>query len=333
MKAVRVHQFGGPEVIVLDDVPVPVPAPHEVLVGVKASGVGPWDALLRSGKYRPEPLPLTLGSDISGVVEAVGADVSAFKPGDEIFGVTNDRFTGGYAEHAVASSNMIAIKPRLLDFVQAASVPVIVVTAEKMLFEYANVGAGQTVLIHGGSGNVGAFAVQLAHRAGARVIATATAHDLEFVRSLGAAQVIDFRAERFEDVVNDVDVVIDTVGGDVQERSFPILKRDGILVSVVSQPDHKKANSYGVRTVYFIVSVTTEDLQPIAALFDGNALRTNIGVVLALTDARKAHEMLAGTVRHPRGKIVLAASAEPEKYATSASAAIASIVSRRPKMY
>jgi NADPH:quinone reductase-like Zn-dependent oxidoreductase len=304
MKAVRVHAFGGVDNIVLDDIPIPVPAENQVLIKVKAAGVGNWDALARSGKI-PQPLPLTLGADVSGIVEKVGPGVSAFAPGDEVFGLTNDLFTGGYAEHAVVQAGAIAKKPQRSTFIEAASVPVVAVTAHKMLFEHGNVKPDQTVLVHGAAGNVGAYIVQLAHRAGARVIATAGKEDMAYVRGLGADQIIDYRNERFEDIASGVDAVMDTVGGDIQERSLKVLKRGGVLVSSVSPPDKEKAAEYGVTTDYFIVPITTGDLASIATLLDAKELTTRVGIVLPLSEARKAHEMLDGIIPHPRGKIVL----------------------------
>jgi NADPH:quinone reductase-like Zn-dependent oxidoreductase len=304
MKAVRVHEFGGVDNIVLDDIPIPVPVENQVLIEVKAAGVGNWDALARSGKI-PQPLPLTLGADVSGIVEKIGPGVSALAPGDEVFGLTNGLFTGGYAEHAVVQAATIAKKPHGNTFIEAASIPVVAVTAHKMLFEHGNVKADQVVLVHGGAGNVGAYIVQLAHRAGTRVIATASEGDMDYVRGLGADQIINYRNERFEDIASGVDAVMDTVGGDVQERSLKVLKRGGILVSSVSPPDKEKAAEYGVTTEYFIVPITTDDLKLIAALLDAKELRTAVGIVLPLSQARKAHEMLAGIIPHPRGKIVL----------------------------
>jgi NADPH:quinone reductase-like Zn-dependent oxidoreductase len=306
MEAVRVHRYGGPEVLVVEEIPIPEPAPGQVLVRVAAAGVGPWDALVRSGKSGiPQTLPLTPGSDIAGVVERLGNGDARFVPGDHVYGVTNVSFTNGYAQYALATAGMFARKPEGLGFIDAASAPVVAVTAWQMLFDFAHVAAGQRVLVHGAAGNVGAYAVQLAQWAGAHVIAVADARDAEFVRSLGADEVIDYRTQHFEDVVKDVDVVIDVVGGEMQQRSFAVLKRGGMLVSSVSQPSEAEATKRGVRVAYFIVNVTTSELQRIANLFDDGTIATNLGIVLPLRDARRAHEMLAGNVPHPRGKIVL----------------------------
>ncbi|WP_437331199.1 NADP-dependent oxidoreductase [Sorangium sp. So ce381] len=304
--AARVHRFGGPEVIVIEEVPVPLPGPGEVLVRVAAAGVGPWDAWIRAGKsVLPQPLPLTLGSDLAGAVVAVGPEVTGLAPGAAVFGVANRRFTGAQAGYALAQACMVTRKPLRFDDVQAASVPVIAVTAWQALFDQAQLEAGQTVLVHGAAGSVGAYAVQLARRARARVIATASAKDRDFVRSLGADVVVDYRSERFEDAAQDVDAVIDLVGGDTQARSFAVLRPRGSLVSAVSTPDQEEAARRGVRASFFLVDVTTAHLDRIAALLDAGELSVDIGAVLPLAEVRGAHEMLDGTRPRPRGKIVL----------------------------
>jgi NADPH:quinone reductase-like Zn-dependent oxidoreductase len=304
MKAARILRFGAPDAIVNDDVPQPQPASSQLLVQVKAAGVGPWDALIREGKsVLTLQLPLTLGSDLAGIVAAVGPGVPDFKTGDEVYGATNPQFTGAYAEYALASADMMAPKPQTLDFVEAASAPVVAVTAYQMLFDYAHATAGQKVLIHGGAGNVGAYAVQLARNAGLHVIATASSADTGYVRNLGASEVLDKNA-RFESVVPDVDVVIDTVGGETRERSLRVLKPGGILISAVSPIPEDVAKRYGARAVFFLVDVTTARLNIVADLFDSGKLVPHIGSVLPLEDARTAHEMLAGAPHKP-GKIVL----------------------------
>ncbi len=310
MKAVQILKFGSLDVMNNVDIPRPEPGTGEVLVRVKAAGVGPWDALVREGNSGiPQSLPLILGSDIAGTVEGLGSEVSGFQIGDEVYGVTNERFTGAYAEYAVASAGMIARKPKALSFIEAASVPVVAVTAWQMLFEYAHVSAGQTVLIHGGAGNVGGYAIQLARDAGLKVIATAGSSDLDYVRTLGAHLVVDYRTERFDEVVSGVDVVLDTVGGETRERSFRVLKEGGTLVSVASPAFPKEmAVKYDVKAVFFYVKVTTNRLNTITELFDRGRLVADVGTVLPLERARAAHQMLAGAP-HARGKIVLSVAA------------------------
>jgi len=305
MKAVRIHRFGPPEVLSLEDVPKPSPSHGEVVVQVKTAGVGPWDALIRSGKSAlPQPLPLTLGSDLSGVIDSIGPGVEHFKIGDEVFGATNEHFTGAYAEYALAKASMIALKPKRLNHTHAASVPVVAVTAWQMVFDFAQVAPGQFVLVHGGAGNVGAFAVQLAKRAGAVVIATASPENERYVHMLGADGVIDYRAARFYESLKNVDAVLDTVGGETLERSYEIIKPGGIVVSSAAQPSPEKATQYGIRAVFFLVEVTTERLTKIAQMIDAGELKTEVGEVLWLDEARRGHEMLEGA-RRRRGKIVI----------------------------
>jgi NADPH:quinone reductase-like Zn-dependent oxidoreductase len=305
MQAIRIHHFGDVDALVVEDVPRPAPGEGEVLLRVKAAGVGPWDALIRSGhSVLPQPLPLTLGSDVSGLVEEVGAGISQFHVGDAVFGATNARFTGGYAAYAIAVAAKLAKMPQRLGFVDAASIPVVACTAWQMVFEHGAVDGTKRVIVHGAAGNVGAYAVQLAKRVAREVIATARSDSLAYVRTLGADRVIDIQTVRFEEAVTDVDVVLDTVGGDTQDRSFAVLRPGGVLVSAVSAPDQQKAARYGVRALFFLVDVSSKLLEQLAALIEAGELTTNTGDVLSLADARIAHEMLAGRP-HKRGKIVL----------------------------
>lgn len=304
MKAARIHRFGPPEVIVINDVPRPTAGAGEVLVRVASAGVGPWDALIREGRSVVKAtLPLTLGSDFSGVVEAVSSGIRHLNHGDEVYGVTNPEFVGAYAEYAVASAGMVARKPKPLSLNEAASVPVVAVTASQMLFDYAQAKPGQSVLIHGAAGNVGAYAVQLANQAGLQIFATASSEDAPYLHSLGVPTVVDYKAARFEKVVPAVDIVLDTVGGDTLDRSLGLIKPGGILVSVVSQAaGQMRANN--VRAVFFLVEVTTARLEAITDLFNRARLVARVGTILPLEEARHSHELLAGAP-HQRGKIVL----------------------------
>lgn len=305
MKAARVLHYGSPGTIEIVEIAVPEPCEGQIRVKVKAAGVGPWDALIRSGGSGvAQTLPLTLGSDIAGVVDALGANVSEFRIGEEVYGATNAQFTGGYAEYALASAGMIARKPSSLNFIEAASAPVVAVTAWQMLFEYGHARAGQKVLIHGGAGNVGAYAVQMANDAGLDIIATASTADSAYVHSLGAGTVVDYRQRRFDVVVPLVDIVIDTVGGETRERSFRVLKPEGILVSVVSPPSPNEQTTTVAKAVFFFAEVTTARLNTISDLFASGKITPRVGAVLRLEEARRAHEMLAGAP-HARGKIVL----------------------------
>jgi NADPH:quinone reductase-like Zn-dependent oxidoreductase len=305
MKAIVVHHYGSPDVLKLEDIPIPVPGAGEVLVRVRAAGVGPWDALVRTGDSGiPQKLPLTPGSDICGSIHVRGPGVTAFSDGEDVFGATNPSFTGGYAQYAVARAGTIARKPQSMDDVTAAGIPVVAVTAKQMLFDYAGVEPGQTILVQGGGGSVGSFVVQLAKHAGVKVIATASAHDLEYVASLGAEEVIDYKATPFEHAAKNVDAVLDTIGGETLKGSFAVVKKGGVIVSSADEPSQDEAKRRGVRATFFIVDVTTARLNEIAALFDLGVLRARIGEVLPLADARAAHLMLAGA-RHKPGKIVL----------------------------
>ena len=308
MMAWRVHEYGSPDVMRFDRIPRPEPGPGDVLVKVEAAGVGPWDGWIRAGKSAlPQPLPLTLGSDLAGEVVAVGPGVSRPRVGEQVYGVTNSQFVGAYAEYALASAAMISSKPTSLNYAEAASVPVIAVTARQALFDQAQLKAGQTVLIHGAAGNVGAYAVQLASRAGLRILATAAKDDAAFLRDLGAHEAIDYRTS-FEDSVRDMDAVIDLVGGDTKRRSFQVLRRGGKLISAVSEPDQDLAQRHGVEAAFFLVEVTTQQLDEIARLID-DGLRVRVGAVLPLADAREAHLMLEGVRPRPKGKIVLSVGA------------------------
>ncbi len=305
MQAIRVHKFGDIDALTIENVPRPVAGGGEVLLRVQAAGVGPWDAWIRAGRsVINQPLPLTPGSDVAGIIEAIGPGVTRFRPGDEVFGGTNDKFTGGYAEYAVVSAAKLAKMPHRIGFVEAASVPVVACTAWEMVFEHGMIDASKRVLIHGAAGNVGAYAVQMAAGRALELIATASSNDVAFVKSLGAHRVIDIQRSRFEDHIADVDVVLDLVGGEPQERSFAVLKRGGVLVSAVSNPDQQRAAEHCVRAFFFLVEVTASRLEQIARLIDAGALRTSVGDVLPLADAHLAHEMLAGKP-HKRGKIVL----------------------------
>ena len=301
MKAVRIHSFGPPDVVQVEDVPTPMPGPNEVLVRVMAAGVAPWDAIIREGKSKVSPQPpLTLGSDFSGIVEKVGAGVTDFAPADEVYGVTNPQFCGAQAEFAVATSGMIAGKPRSLNHVEAASAPVIAVTAWQMLFQYAKAMRGETVMVVGAAGNVGAYAVQMATDAGIHVIAVARVDDEDLLRSLGVGvkSIIDSSKPAFERDLPQVDAIVDTVGGSTLQRCVAALKPGGKLVTSVStQPLPAEA-------IFFYAEVTTARLQTLTTLFDAGRITARVGSILPLSEARQAQRMLAGAPHKP-GKIVL----------------------------
>jgi NADPH:quinone reductase-like Zn-dependent oxidoreductase len=302
MKAVRIHRFGPPEVVVVEDIPQPSPSKGEVLVRVAAAGVAPWDAIIREGKSKVSPQPpLTLGSDLSGFVEAVGPDVSQFAIGDEVYGVTNPQFCGAQAEFGVALAGMIAPRPQRLSHLEAASAPVVAVTAWQMVFEYSQAKSGDTILITGAAGNVGTYAVQMALGAGMHVIAVARSSDQELLRAYGVETILDSSAAGSEYPLPQVDAVLDTVGGDTVQRFSAAVKPGGRLVSVASTEPPERA---GMQSVFFYAEVTSQRLRTVTELFETRRISARVGSVLALEEARSAHEMLAGAP-HKNGKIVL----------------------------
>jgi len=303
MRAIRVHESGGIDTMRLDEIPRPVPGAGEVLVAVKAAGVGPWDRLVREGQSGlGQALPLTLGSDVSGTVAALGADVDVLALGDAVYGATNNQFVGGYAEYALVEAGKIARKPAALDYVTAAGLPVVAVTAWQMLFEYARIAPGQAILVRGAAGSVGACATQMAKQAG--VYGAARVRDIERVRALGAEPVVESDRVGAQLASRSLDAVIDTIGGDELESTSEALRPNGIIVSVVRAPDEAYLRSKGVRAAYFIVDVTRDRLDKISAMVERGTLNLPVGEVLDLADASTAHRMLDGAPHKP-GKIVL----------------------------
>lgn len=303
MRAVRIPRFGGLEVVEVQDVPVPSPGPGEVLVRVAAAGVAPWDAIIREGKSEVSgSAPLTLGSDLAGVVDRVGDGVKDFRAGDPVYGVTNPQFIGAQADYAVCQAGMIALRPRGLNDLEAASAPVIAVTAWQMLFEYGDAKPGQTVLIVGAAGNVGAYAVQMAIASGINVVAVARKRDEQVLRELGASVIVDSEAPDFAREIPRVDALLDLVGGEMVQQCVGALKPNGKLISAVS--DQIATQRDDVKPVFFYADVTTARLRKLTEMFDSGKIRAKVGSVLALEEARRAHEMLAGAP-HERGKIML----------------------------
>ncbi len=305
MRAIRVHESGGIDTLRLDEIPRPVPGAGEVLVAVKAAGVGPWDRLVREGQSGlGQVLPLTLGSDISGTVAALGAGIDVFALGEAVYGATNDRFVGGYAEYALVEAGKVARKSAALDFITAAGLPVVAVTAWQMLFEYARIESGEIILVRGAAGSVGACATQMAKEAGASVYGTARPRDIERVRALGAEPVVEGNPVGAQLASRSLDAIIDTIGGDALESTCKALRPNGIIVSVVRPPDEACFQSRGVRAAYFIVDVTRDRLDRISAMVLRGTLNLPVGEVLDLADAKIAHRMLDGAPHKP-GKIVL----------------------------
>jgi NADPH:quinone reductase-like Zn-dependent oxidoreductase len=305
MKAVRLHARSGPDALVYEETSLPQLETGEVLVHVHATAITPTEFLwaptaqTRTGEERP--LPIILGHEFSGVIAAVGDGVTNIAEGDPVYGL-NDWFEdGAEAEYCVARAAEVAPKPQSIDHVHAAVTPISALTAWQALFDRASLSPGQRVLIHGAAGGVGVFAVQLARWRGARVIGTASAHNLDFVRELGADEVIDYRVTRFEDVVSDVDVVLDTVGGETLARSRNVLKPGGRLVTIAASSEG--VNDPAVRDAFFIVEANPVQLVEIARLIDVGQLRPIVDAVFPLAEARQAYER--GQHGHLRGKIVL----------------------------
>jgi NADPH:quinone reductase-like Zn-dependent oxidoreductase len=306
MKAIRVHEYGGPEVLRYEEAPRPEPGPGEVLVRIRAAGVNPVDWKVREG-HRREALayrmPFVPGWDVSGVVEAIGPNVTLLTKGDEVYGYPSVVRNGAYAEYAVVPEAELALKPRSIDHVLAASVPIAALTAWQGLFDAGGLRTDQKVLIHGGAGGVGSFAVQLARWKGAFIVATASGRNQEFLRNLGADLTIDYEKTRFDRLVCDADVVFDTIGNETLQRSWKVLKKGGVLVSTVEEPSAEKAAAHGVRAVLVSTRADTAELAEIAKLVDARMVRPIVEAVFPLNEARRAQEL--SQTGHARGKIVL----------------------------
>ncbi|WP_199295941.1 NADP-dependent oxidoreductase [Trichocoleus sp. FACHB-591] len=306
MKAVRIYAYGGPEVLTYEDVSVPAIAEDDVLIRVHAAAINPVDWKVREGYLQgfiDYDLPLTLGWDVSGVVEAVAENVTTFKPGDEVYSRPDIKRDGAYAEYIAVKASEVAFKPKTVEHIHAAAVPLAGITAWHCLFESAGLSAGQRVLIHAAAGGVGSYAVQFARWKGAHVIGTASARNQDFLFQLGADEIIDYQTTQFEDVVEPVDVVFDTVGGEVQERSWQVVKPGGILVSVVSPPPEEKAAAHQCRSAYVFIQPRADWLTEIAQLIDSGQVKPIVETVLPLSQAVVAHKLSEGG--HTRGKIVL----------------------------
>jgi NADPH:quinone reductase-like Zn-dependent oxidoreductase len=306
MKAVRVHEYGGPEVLQYEDAPRPQAGPGEVLIKVHASSVNPVDWKVRAGYLKQMlnyKMPMIPGWDVSGVIEAVGSGVTRLKRGDGVYSRPDLSRDGAYAEFVAVKESEVALKPKSIDHATAAAIPLAALTAWQALYDGAKLSSGQTLLIHGAAGGVGTFAVQLAKMRGARVIATASTKNHDFLRSLGADEVIDYNTTKFDEVVHGVDAVLDTITGETMERSWKTLKKGGILVSILEPPSPEKAAAHGVRCHHTFVQANVEQLNEIAKLVDAGKLKIIIENIFPLAEARAAQE--SNATGHTRGKIVL----------------------------
>jgi len=301
MQTIQAQDYGGPEVLVPTQVPLPEPNADQVLIQLRAAGVNPADWKYRSGVFKqfmPLQFPWTPGMEGAGNVQAVGSNVTGFKKGQAVYGIV----MGGYAEYALAQAGDIEPKPESITFEEAASLPVGVLTAWAAVIDTANVQAGQRVLVHGGAGGVGSYAVQLARWKGAHVTTTVSAKNVEFVRSLGAENVIDYNATRFEDVVRGADVVIDTAGGDLHARSFQVIHPGGIFVTVAGRLAEDAGRAQNIRAAS-AGRAPTENLKKINELVEAGQLKPVPGTLFPLEQAQQAQEL--SQTGHGRGRIIL----------------------------
>jgi NADPH:quinone reductase-like Zn-dependent oxidoreductase len=306
MKAIQIHKYGGPEVLKYEDAPRPKPQAGEVLVRVHAAGVNPIDWKVREGEMKdfwPHKFPLILGWDLSGVVEELGRGVSRFKIGDDVYGLPDPTRGGAYADYISVRESELALKPDSLHHIRAGAVPLAALTAWQSLFDTGQLQPGQRVLIHAGSGGVGHFAVQLAKWKGAYVFATASTRNQDLLRELGVDEPIDYTRQQFENVARNIDLVLDTLGGETQERSWSVLKKGGVLVSLVQPPPEEKAKALGVRAALVASHPNGEQLAEIAKIIGLGKLAPVIDRILPLSEVRRAHEL--SQTAHTHGKIVL----------------------------
>jgi NADPH:quinone reductase-like Zn-dependent oxidoreductase len=314
MKAVVLRSYGGPEVAKLEDVPRPEPKDDEILIRVVAASVNPVDVAIRKG-YLAELIgnkfPLIIGMDAAGTVEKTGAKVTRFKVGDAVLAFFTLASQGGYAEFVTAKESEAALKPKQVTFAQAAAVGAAGSTAWQALIETAKVSSGQTVLIHGGSGGVGHFAIQIAKARGAKVIATASTANQDFLKQMGADVAIDYSKTKFEEVAKDVDVVLDSVGRDTLKRTYDVVKKGGIIVSIVDEPAQAELDAHGIRGVTLRASPKADVLEELARLMEAQKLTPSISQTFPLADFSKALDQIA--TRHTRGKVVLQVAEKPRK--------------------
>jgi len=306
MKAIRVHQFGGPEVLKYEEAPRPVPAADEVLIKVYASGMNPVDWKMRAGLAEslfPIELPFIPGWDVSGEIEEVGSDILTFKKGDEVYGRPDVTRDGTYAEYVAVKANQINFKPKSIDHDKASAVPLAGLTAWQGLFDYGHLEEGQKVLIHAAAGGVGSFAVQLAKWKGAYVIGTSSEENIDFLFDLGADEALDYKTVKFEDRLKDVDLVFDLIGGDTQKRSLKIIKKGGRLITTVQPKYQEEAKANDIHMEVFMTQSLPEELEQLANLIDSGKIKPIVTRTFPLKDAAEAQKEIEKG--HTRGKMVL----------------------------
>lgn len=311
MKAVVVNEWGGLEVLKYQNAPRPDPKEDEILVRVIAAAVNPVDTYVRQGMFAKRGMdnrPAILGYDIAGVIEKTGANAKKFKPGDAVYSYLSVMRGGGYAEFAVAKESETSLKPKNINFEEAAAVPLAATTAWQALIDEAKLSAGQTVLIHGGSGGVGSFAIPIAKSRGAKVIATASTEHQNTLKQLGVDQAIDYKTTKFEDVVKNVDVVLNCVRADALARSYGVVKKGGIIVSITDEPDRTECAKHGIQGTRMGAHPDSKVLEELTKLIEAGKIKPIVSQTFPLADAMKAQQQIE--TRHTLGKIVLKVTEE-----------------------
>ncbi|KKS39632.1 MAG: NADPH:quinone reductase Zn-dependent oxidoreductase [Candidatus Gottesmanbacteria bacterium GW2011_GWA1_42_26] len=309
MKAVQVNAYGGPEVLEFkENISTPVPQKGQVLVEVHAVGLNPFDLKVLSGAYQkmiPLQFPMTFGGDLAGIITELGEGVSDLKVGDQVFGsaITLKGGSGALAEFATAKAETIAPMPHLADFSQAAALPVAGLTAVEALADQANLQKDQKILIHGGAGGVGHFAIQYAKHLGAYVATTVRGRDADFVKGLGADEIIDYKTQAFAEILKDFDVVLDTIGGSVSDKSYQVLKKGGTLILLVSQVNEELAKTFGIKTIRQQTKTDSPQLKRLAELVDTGVIKIHIDRMFPLEQMKDAYTHLQSG--HPQGKVIV----------------------------
>ena len=306
MKAIQIHEFGGPEVLKYEDAPKPKPGADEVVIKVFATSVNPIDWKIREGHAKgkfPIKFPLIPGWDVSGEIDEVGSNILNFRKGDEVYSRPDPTKNGTYAEYVVVKANLINRKPQSIDHEKAAAVPLAGLTAWQALFDYGKLQQGQKVLIHAASGGVGTFAVQFAKWKGAYVIGTTSKENMDFVKKLGADKVIDYKNEKFEEKLKNIDLVIDLIGGDTQKRSLKVIKKGGRLITTVQVENQEATKEKNIHIEGFLAQSLPEELEQIKQLIDSGKVKPVVSKIMPLKDAAKAQKL--SEKGHTRGKIVL----------------------------
>lgn len=309
MKAAQINKYGGREVVEINNnAQKPAVTKGKILVEVHAAGVNPVDWKIREGHFQqmaPLKFPATLGGDFSGVVVDLGEGVSGFKRGDEVYGsaIILGGGSGSFAEFALANAKAVANKPKKVSHVEVAALPLAGVSALQSLVDHMNLKKGQKILIHGGAGGIGTFAIQIARHIGAYTATTVSKNDIQHAKELGADEVIDYKNQAFEEMLGDFDAVFDTVGGQTYERSFKVIKGGGIIVSMLEQPNKGLMDQYGVKAIGQFTQITNDRLSKLAELVDKGIIKLHVDKTFQLDQAGEAlHYLQTG---HPRGKVVV----------------------------